>query len=942
MNYINSLQASRRQWPLRPAAFATLGILLGVAGCTSRPASVASRQSSVGGRPAEVAIAAVHGPRAASTNIEPGDVLVGLDDGHVEWHGPDGALVGTLDTGAGAETGGMAFDSAGNLYVANSGSIGVAKFGQDGKLVGAFGSGYDDHPRSIVFDQAANAYVGQADGSRAVLKFTPDEIELAPIKAPTESRGTDWIELAADQHTLYYTSQGHAVKRYDLAAGAPLPDFAGNLPGDAAGAVRILPDGGVLVADGLAIMRLNAAGRVEQFYKAPDHKTWVALGVDPDGTSFWAGDHDTGSVCRFDLRGGTVIQSFNVRQGARVCGLAVRGEVRVAQAGGASPAPPAQPGASVQLAALSSPSPDETNVAAADRGGVVESISSEYGPGPLGRLLIDGRADTAWKATAPVKLPVEIVFSFIHRQPALVSAVKITPAGDGATSAKEVEVWTSVNGPGSGYTRAAAQTLPPGTQEQTVSFAPVQARFVKLRILSGYKPDDLELAEVKIVEGRKPGYTPLAERDPEMAIWSRSPRRAAQAGIEWLQVASTGWQKQHNCFGCHSQAQVLMGLAVARQNQYVVSDACMKDLASFTEDHQNKDGTFHDGQHVTATQFAAICLAHWDETARTHSPQLVHAVDWLLTQQKPTGEVPSDHTEAPIDQGSIMTTANTVRGLYQAFQETGNARYKQAAEKGLAWIAAAPAETTQDKVFIILALSRYGSAAQRQRIPLMVAKLKSEQMRDGGWKEKQDLRGTNAFATCQVLYAFKQAGVSVDSPEFTKGVRYLLATQKETGAWASMNSQSGRPSDFAPTMWAVIGLAGSFEKIKQAEVTQEKGGIRVSLASAILFDFDKSNLKAEAEAVLAEIKRGIIDQHPGARLVVEGHTDDVGSQTYNLGLSSRRASSVAEWLVKHGVSRSRLVARGYGKSRPKYPNTSELNRARNRRVEILVVTAPST
>jgi hypothetical protein len=55
------------------------------------------------------------------------------------------------------------------------------------------------------------------------------------------------------------------------------------------------------------------------------------------------------------------------------------------------------------------------------------------------------------------------------------------------------------------------------------------------------------------------------------------------------------------------------------------------------------------------------------------------------------------------------------------------------------------------------------------------------------------MHGANAFATGQVLYAFKQAGVSVESPEFSKGVRFLLANQKESGAWPSANSKADAP-----------------------------------------------------------------------------------------------------------------------------------------------------
>jgi outer membrane protein OmpA-like peptidoglycan-associated protein len=121
-----------------------------------------------------------------------------------------------------------------------------------------------------------------------------------------------------------------------------------------------------------------------------------------------------------------------------------------------------------------------------------------------------------------------------------------------------------------------------------------------------------------------------------------------------------------------------------------------------------------------------------------------------------------------------------------------------------------------------------------------------------------------------------------------------------------------------------------------AQVTEEKGATKISLGSAILFDFNKSNLKPGADDVLKEIKESILDQHPQSHFVIEGYTDDVGSDTYNLGLSQRRAETVATWFREHGVETSRLTAKGLGKSNPKVPNTSDANRAQNRRVEISV------
>jgi outer membrane protein OmpA-like peptidoglycan-associated protein len=124
-----------------------------------------------------------------------------------------------------------------------------------------------------------------------------------------------------------------------------------------------------------------------------------------------------------------------------------------------------------------------------------------------------------------------------------------------------------------------------------------------------------------------------------------------------------------------------------------------------------------------------------------------------------------------------------------------------------------------------------------------------------------------------------------------------------------------------------------------AQVSEDKGELNIEMAEAILFDFAKHNLKPEATEVLADINASILAKHPGAQIRISGHTDDRGSDTYNLKLSQERAQSVADWLTGHGVEKQQMEVKGYGKSSPKVPNTTDENRARNRRVEIKVVPA---
>ena len=71
-------------------------------------------------------------------------------------------------------------------------------------------------------------------------------------------------------------------------------------------------------------------------------------------------------------------------------------------------------------------------------------------------------------------------------------------------------------------------------------------------------------------------------------------------------------------------------------------------------------------------------------------------------------------------------------------------------------------------------------------------------------------------------------------------------------------------------------------------------------------------------------------------MIVEGHTDSIGSQSYNLKLSRKRAASVARYLIEKGIPAAKIRTVGYGESRPLYPNDTEEHRSKNRRVEIKV------
>ncbi len=142
-----------------------------------------------------------------------------------------------------------------------------------------------------------------------------------------------------------------------------------------------------------------------------------------------------------------------------------------------------------------------------------------------------------------------------------------------------------------------------------------------------------------------------------------------------------------------------------------------------------------------------------------------------------------------------------------------------------------------------------------------------------------------------------------------------------------------------PTAWLYdrrnLEPQGRWYSVGQAKpkITAKK----IVIDKMIHFAFNKYNIKPDSYGILDDVA-SIIKANPQIkRIKVEGHTDWIGSESYNMKLSERRANSVREYLVKKGVDASKLESVGYGKTRPIASNKTAAGRAQNRRVEFNVV-----
>ena len=265
---------------------------------------------------------------AASANgFSPGNILVSLANGTVEVRGSDGTLQSIISGPFTGEAKGIAIDSNGNLLVAyewpddhaNGNTIGI--YSPDGTFAGTFGSAYNCQPLGVLVDAAGNVYVSERQCLGRILQFDPSGNLLQTFYVNADYVGAWWMDLAPDGCTMYYTSNGQHIQRYNICSSTQLPNL-NNVPlsnrayGGALG-VRILPDGSVLAANHYNVQRLDSDGNVVGIYYGFPDNGLAAIALDPDGQTFWTTDTAGSKLLHIDLSDGAILGIFPTSAAAK-------------------------------------------------------------------------------------------------------------------------------------------------------------------------------------------------------------------------------------------------------------------------------------------------------------------------------------------------------------------------------------------------------------------------------------------------------------------------------------------------------------------------------------------------------------------------------------------------------------------------------------------------
>jgi PEP-CTERM motif len=275
---------------------------------------------------ASAALSMAATPALAVTFVA-GDVFAAVGNSQVKHYSSTGVLIETLNTTvAGSFNTGMAFDTSGNLFVTNFSAGNISKFNNAGTLLSPAFVTTGSTPESIVFNAAGEFLVGHAG---PVKRYSATGTLLQTYANFTN----DWIDLAADQKTLFHDDEGLIISRFDLSTNSALAPFAniGLNGGTNAFALRILGNGDVIVAGGSKVLQYNAAGAFLGSYDVTGIDGFFALNLDSTNNTFWSGSFANQTLYRFTIGNyGANASTQTIVAGGSLFGVAVFGESTVA------------------------------------------------------------------------------------------------------------------------------------------------------------------------------------------------------------------------------------------------------------------------------------------------------------------------------------------------------------------------------------------------------------------------------------------------------------------------------------------------------------------------------------------------------------------------------------------------------------------------------------
>ena len=203
------------------------------------------------------------------------------------------------------------------------------------------------------------------------------------------------------------------------------------------------------------------------------------------------------------------------------------------------------------------------------------------------------------------------------------------------------------------------------------------------------------------------------------------------------------------------------------------------------------------------------------------------------------------------------------------------------------------------------------------------------------WQEKEPASDVEHFAylaatRVDIAYSIASAKENARELENMRLERQRVQLDLRSGELERSKAEIDRAREEAAEMQ---------RRMRDLEARQTERGMLLTLGD-VLFESEQSELTAEAAETIDRIAE-FMDVYPERRALIEGHTDSMGEDDFNMDLSRERAYSVRQALVARGVSSSRITTNGFGESQPVASNGDSAGRQRNRRVEIIFPDSPA-
>jgi hypothetical protein len=314
-------------------------------------------------------------------------------------------------------------------------------------------------------------------------------------------------------------------------------------------------------------------------------------------------------------------------------------------------------------------------------------------------------------------------------------------------------------------------------------------------------------------------------------------RTAVVKALPLIQKGSNGHRTQRTCFACHHQAIPIFALSAARSRGISVKEDDTGKHLQFIADFLGKNRDDYREGRGQGGQVDTAGYALWTlEVGGWKPDETTTAVaEYLLLRHKDLDHWCSTSNRPPSEISSFTTTYVAIRAL----QTFGTAEQKKRIDERIGvvrgWLEKTPAKDTEDRVFRLWAMKRAGCEAKK--VQKATRELIEKQRDDGGWAQRDDMK-SDAYATGTALAVLHQAaGLATTDPVYQRGVKYLLATQREDGTWYVRSRskpfqtyfESGFPHgkdqfiSLAASSWATMALALALPPVERRASRSSSG-----------------------------------------------------------------------------------------------------------------------